>query len=597
MYNKKLFFVLALLLFVFQNMLAQQGGESVNFIILNDSTVFCVKKNTDFLLQFNKGKIKNKSEFLSFFNVKEKNDTILWNNVVSKVIKNQIKPDVSLYVQYKTNNNSEDSFIWFVKRNNELRQFSSHKSKKETNFFNIDPFISLLTGKNLKSDNIEYKNILKSIAGYSHEIKNTPTVWKDIRDSLRNKLNKEDYNYKLINYKDDKDTIQNIFIHKIQYENELPIYNYDSRPKTIEPQAQIARKEENIFNLHTLYFFLSGLLLTLLVLCVLYFIFRKNIDTLLISKKAHEHIESLIPALWNNKEAILKPEFEKIHKKFIEKFEIYNDVSSRLNIQSNTINEEAFQNFIKLELSKILSEKNNIKELLETDDITDMRHRLDTFEIIFKELYDIEELNFKEQEHTKLPQKIKVLFKELSKNREDINKLTNDNNDKKEQITILKKEQKEINAKLTNESYEIEKYKKFHAQFQENINIIRKLDNLFERKGANKDNSKDDKNNIVFSILQIRSLLNLLYCTVSNNNIQYQIDNLRYLNRDKDKEIEKLIENLNSGNKCNELLFELEKGNYYNSLSLYQKIHKLFNSNLNKFPDDYYFGIEDDKHF
>ena len=154
MTKKKLIFVLTLLFFLSENILAQQEAK-INYVAINDSTVYCFKKDDEFLLQFKNGKIKDKQKFINFFNVKEDNDTLQWNNIVSNVENNQIIPDVSLYVQYKVENNPDSSFIWFVKRNNELRQF---KILKETNFL-VDPIISFIAGKDLASDSAEYKNI------------------------------------------------------------------------------------------------------------------------------------------------------------------------------------------------------------------------------------------------------------------------------------------------------------------------------------------------------------------------------------------------------------------------------------------------------
>ncbi len=179
--------------------------------------------------------------------------------------------------------------------------------------------------------------------------------------------------------------------------------------------------------------------------------------------------------------------------------------------------------------------------------------------------------------------------------------------EQEEKIKFLEKVQLNVQnkvyttAELEKTVSEKERFKNleaFHDQLQKNFEIIRKLDNLFERKGGNKQNSKHEINNVVFSMLQLRSLLNLAYCSVSKKDMKPQIDNLRDLNIDKDKEIYDLISSLSEELMIDdELLFQIENGNYYNALSLYQKVHKLFNKDMNKFPDDYQFGIEEDKHF
>jgi hypothetical protein len=605
--------------------------EKIDFITLNDSTIFCSKNDTVFLLQFRKGKIVDKQKFLSFFNVEEKEDTLQWNDVVEDIVEKQINPTVSIFVLYNATNNPDASFDWYIQNDYEINHFKSTKTTNETNFFKVDAIISFIAGKDITFDSIIYKNILLSISGYSGQT----AKWKSIRDSLRDKLNLENYQFKLIKYSDENGTTQNIFIHKIKDLGDLPIYNYTSTPKTFKSQPQTDDTEnEPIDDLRFLYSLLSGVIITILFLTIFYLLFRKKINALLISKKSIKHIDGILPSMLEKRESVLKPVFDNLYIEFKQKFEIYHDVSNKLNVQNSVTNEEAFQYFLKTEMKEVLSDKNNIKELLETDNISDLKNSLNavesTFakltniekfdfnkkeqadlpekikalidkiscaESTFKKIADLEKLDFNDEKFTELPNKIQKLIDEISVKEQKIETLTKDKDGKQQQIIDLKNEKIRLEDELAIEVKNIERYNRFHKQLQKKINTIRKLDNLFERKGANKRNSNDEKNNIILSTLQLRSLLNLFYCSLSENKEQYQIDNLRNLNKDNDDEIEMLLDEIENTLKDNtDLNFKIEKGDYNNSSSLYQLFVKIFNKDIDTLPKPYYFGIEDDKH-
>lgn len=610
--------------------------EEIDFVTLNDSTVLCSKNDANFLLQFRRGKIVDKQKFLSFFNVEEKEDTLQWNNFAQKIVEKQINPNVSIFVLYNATNNPDDSFDWYIQNGYEINHFRSTKTTNETNYFKVDPIISFIAGKDITSNDVNYKNILQSISGYSGQIANTSAVWKAIRDSFRDKLNIENYQFKLIKYSDENGTTQNIFIQKIKNLDELPIYNYTSTPKTFKYQLHKGVKEnEPPFYKKFPYSLLSGVLIALLLLTILYFLLRKKISVLLISKKSSRHIESMLPILLENREFGFKPHFEKLYDEFKQRFEIYNDVSDKLKLQGREVynTDEAFQFFIKTELKELLNDKKNIKELLRTENIPELKNRLSILEsmleklsnieefnfdrkehtdlpekikalidkisnteLTFKKIADIEKFEFNEEGHTELPAKIKKLIDEVSSNEQEIERLTKDKDSKQQQITDLKAEKTKFVSELNNKNENIKQHNKFHTQLQQNINTIRKLDKLYERKGANRKNSKDEKNNVILSALQLRSLLNLFYCSLSENNEQYQIDGLRSLNIDNDKEISKLLDDIENIEKDKDLILAIEEGDYNNSSSLYQLLAKIFNKDIDKLPKPYFFGIEDDKH-
>lgn len=607
--------------------------EEIDFVTLNDSTVFCSKNDTNFLLQFRNGKIVDKQNFLSFFNVEEIEDTLQWNGVIENVIENKIIPDVSVYVLYDTINNPDDSFNWYIKNQNEIRRVNSYKSTNETNLFKVDSLIYFIAGKELKSTDDLYKSILKSIANYSEQT----MVWKNVRDSLRRKLNKEKYNYRLTTFIDESGDEKTIFIQKITKRDELPIYN-KLTPKTFELQQQADIKENgpSLYKRFP-YSFLSGALVVLVLLVILYLLFKKKISVLLISKKSLRHIKSMLPILLENRESILKPYFDKLYDEFTLKFGIYNDVSDKLKLQKIEVNDKdkAFQLFIESELKDLLYDKTNIKELLITDNIPELKKRLSEVESIFEELSNLENFDFDKNKQTDLPEKVKTLIdkissaestfkiiadiKELdfnkeeekhtvlpsiiqklidkiSSNKEKIETLKKDRDRKQTRLTDVEKEKSKLESDLLSKNNNIKRYEKFHTQLQNNINTIRRLDKLFERKGANSKNSKDDKNNIIFATLQLRSLLNLFYCSLSENNEQYQINNLRSLNKDNDKDINTLLDEIENIKKNSDLNFDIEKGDYNNSSTLYQNYIRIFNKDLDSLPKPYYFGIEADKH-
>ncbi len=115
-------------------------------------------------------------------------------------------------------------------------------------------------------------------------------------------------------------------------------------------------------------------------------------------------------------------------------------------------------------------------------------------------------------------------------------------------------------------------------------------------------NEKYVNNNIIEYALLLRTELNLLYCLFSKNNIDNQINNIHKICRFKEdvgtnaKETLDKIKLLDE-KKEESILPNLEEDKRAKEFSIIHKLYNSYNRNLINFPNNFFYGIEEDKKF
>ena len=422
---KRIFITLILLLWGANlSILAQ-----TKFVVLNDTTLYCQKDNAGFITQFNNGKVSNKEKVATLLKIPNSNDTIFWNNLRDS-IKTPVKPKTQLFVFYPTQNNPDKSFIWYIKNKTGLHWINSYKTANETNFFAVDPIVQQISGEaKIKYKDDIYKNIIANLSGFTGN-----KSWKLIRDSLRKKLNTENYKYRLVGYKNNNGKTDYIFISKLPESGILPLYHFNSKLKEIKPQNKIVNtvgveSDKVIISNKDIIFFSIGILFTLLMMTGLYFLFRKKIMPLLISKNANQIVETGLSKLTKGLEPKFLESFKEISENFTDKFKIYEDISQKLNIDNTKINtNEAFKQFLNQELEKFLKDSNNVKTLLDISKYENANQTLQEYKAVFSNI----------QESHKIDEELKQLLI-------DKNNLVNVLEELSEKFKKCKKEKKVIN--------------------------------------------------------------------------------------------------------------------------------------------------------
>ncbi len=173
------------------------------------------------------------------------------------------------------------------------------------------------------------------------------------------------------------------------------------------------------------------------------------------------------------------------------------------------------------------------------------------------------------------------------KDNEKINKLEKDLADAKKEIVELKN--KEPLKSLEFVKNAISKIRQLDLSSSNNLLYNRSWD---ERARGNR---------ITEYMLLLRSELNMVYCLFSQNKLENQINNInKIIKNDEDsKEIKaKLneIEEINK-NKENTFLVNIEKDYNNDGTSITKHAYNFYNRNLNTFPNNFFYGIEEDKKF
>lgn len=609
----KLFFIL-----LFSNSVF---GQKVNYISINDTTLYCWKKeaiDTTLLLQFRKGKILDKSKVIDFFKIKETetNDTLLWNKITDKSLINRIKPDVYFQSVYDTNpkSNPNKEFLWIIRqlKSNSIGYIASKKVNEESNLFKIDQVVSYIYGNNTKLNANNYESILHILAEYKAP---TPFVnfgtksRKKARNTFRKSFNENNYSFRLIPFNK-----KYIFVHKLNPTKSLSLANFDSEPKIIPTKTSVPTSipisKRNWTEI--LYGLLSGFLLFFTISLILYFLLKNRIKLFFVKQSLLTNLNSIITNIWQQKddEDDAKKSYKQISTQFNKDFEEYKNIEEKLNISNGITAKDAFAFFCEKELFKALNNSENIKNLLQElkiseikKEVSELKKELNKYKEIIKSISNISELNLNSVNQDDYE---KHIIEKVNSFADSILNLQKTKDKLTQRIKELEKEIIEKNGVII----ENEKYKIFHNDMKTLFGIVRAFDIKIERYGASGYYSNDNKNNILYYIMLLRNLLNILYCKISDkkeiHNVKYQFESIKINlnNSDEIKEhhksdITELIRRIELIDVNKDLLFPIEiiDKNEGAHLSLYQQVHTLFNQDKNKFPRPFYFGIEKDKSF
>ncbi len=558
------------------------------FVVLNDSTVFCKKNDTGIIIQLNNGKVRNKGKAAHLLNIPvSDNDTLFWNTLRKK-IKAPLRPQSQIFVFYPSKANPDGAFIWFIKNKNGIHWISSQKTANESNFFSVDQLVAFITGQNkINYKDSTYRNIIRHLAGYTNEIQNSKTAWKAIRDALRNKLNTSNYSHKVLNYKHSDGRNHYIFVSQLPVSHIIPTYRFDAKLKALNPPPALNIKstDRSSSNGMLILFFLSGILFTLLLLVALYFASRKKILPLLISKNVN-HIQSGIRELIKTIAEKYPPKFKEILDEFNRKFAIYEDVTTKLGINNKITETEAFQDFMTAQVSKMMRDANNVKTLLEIDKYSNAHETVKQYQNIFKQIgeYIFHSKESIDNDINKLPGIIKNILEKL-------NACQNENNQMQTVISQLQGELKACKEEKNNLDKELKMHKDFRDKIQHIFEQTRNIENEILRHNVVKGSSNDEKNNIIFYLMQLQTVLNLLFSKASDgsnfNNLAKNFDVLKVGDVKAIKDSISMLNQINLG----ELALNVPEGDMNLLKTIYGKVFHIFNREVDDFPSPFYFGI------